>query len=146
MGFSSRLNTFFRLELFRRTATLLFMSLLLHNTTRAINSERQMHCTDNLALRQAAHVVNFLHSSVLFADSYLKKKKKRNFLCKWSLVHLFNYPWNIILVNGRLYLSFITFVIWILFSFLQILWPFELLVKGPHYSHFQLRIIILWLH
>lgn len=75
MGFSSRLNTFFRLELFRRTATLLFMSLLLHNTTGAINSERQMHCTDNLALRQAAHVVNFLHSSVLFADSYLKKTK-----------------------------------------------------------------------
>lgn len=35
-----------------------------------------MHCTDNLALRQAAHVVNFLHSSVLFADSYFKKKKK----------------------------------------------------------------------
>lgn len=53
------------------------MSLLLHNTTRAINSERQMHCTDNLALRQAAHVVNFLHSSVLFADSYFKKKKKK---------------------------------------------------------------------
>lgn len=53
---------------------MLFMSLLLHNTTRAINSERQMHCTDNLALRQAAHVVN-LHSSILFADSYLKKTK-----------------------------------------------------------------------
>lgn len=34
-----------------------------------------MHCTDNLAVRQAAHVVNFLHSSVLFADSYLKKNK-----------------------------------------------------------------------
>lgn len=34
-----------------------------------------MHCTDNLALRQAAHVVNFLHSSVLFADSYFFFKK-----------------------------------------------------------------------
>lgn len=144
MGFSSRLNTFFRLELFRRTATLLFMSLLLHNTTRAINSEtnalyRQFSPTSSCSCCELPP----------FFSSFcwqLFKKKKRNFLCKWSLVHLFNYPWNIILVNGRLYLSFITFVIWILFSFLQILWPFELLVKGPHYSHFQLRVIILWLH
>lgn len=60
-----------------------------------------MHCTDNLALRQAAHVVNFLHSSVLFADSYFKKKKKNEtsyasgVLSIYSITHEISFWWMV---------------------------------------------------